>query len=278
LGGPTGYVCSNCVTTNGLNDVQLESLQGKFVTLSQRAKHEIDHGKTLAQVNTEQIWGWGTPAGRLRAERRAGLITTGARLSLGTNVLEIGCGTGMFTEIFAQTGAQLVAVDISPDLIEKALKRDLPQRQVQFLAKRFENCDVDGPFDAVIGSSILHHLDIEPSLAKIYKLLKPGGRISFAEPNMLNPQVFIERKFNFLPLFWYVSPDETAFVRWQLRRLLLQSGFEDIDITPFDWLHPAAPKPIINFVGRIGRLLEKTPLLREFSGSLIIRARRPLAR
>jgi hypothetical protein len=46
----------------------------------QRAKHEIAHGKLLAQKDTEAIWGSATPAGRLRAERRAMLIAEGAGL------------------------------------------------------------------------------------------------------------------------------------------------------------------------------------------------------
>src|SRR5713101_716506 len=223
------------------------------MAFTQRAKNEIAHGAMLVQADTEAIWGWGTPAGRLRAERRAKLIAEGAGLRPGVRALEIGCGTGMFTDMFARTGAQIVGVEISEALMEKARTRNLPTAQVQFLAKRFEDCDVDGPFDVVIGSSVLHHLDIEAALAKIYSLLKPGGWMSFAEPNMLNPQVFLERKLAFIrPLFWYVSPDETAFVRWSLRRLLESTGFQDVRIEPFDWLHPAVPPPLIAPVCRVG--------------------------
>jgi SAM-dependent methyltransferase len=144
---------------------------------------------------------------------------------------------------------------------------------VTFLEKRFENCDVDGPFDAVIGSSILHHLDIVDALVNIRRLLKPGGILSFAEPNMLNPQVYLERKFHYLPMFSYTSPDETAFVHWKFARLLKEQGFGDISIMPFDWLHPAVPRPLIGSVRGVGRLLEHLPVVREFSGSLYIRAR-----
>src|ERR1019366_1615655 len=105
----------------------------------------------LAERDTETVWGWGTPAGKLRAKRRADLIIRGARLCSGKRVLEIGCGTGLFTEMFAATGATIVAVDISSELLEKARLRGLPAHQVTFLAKRFEDCAVDGPFDAVIG-------------------------------------------------------------------------------------------------------------------------------
>jgi SAM-dependent methyltransferase len=215
----------------------------------------------------------------LRAERRAGLIAEGAGLRPGVRALEIGCGTGMFTEMFARTGAQIVGVEISEALLEKARTRNLPTAQVQLFAKRFEDCDVDGPFDMVIGSSVLHHLDIEAALAKIYSLLKPGGWMSFAEPNMLNPQVFLERKLAFIrPLFWYVSPDETAFVRWSLRMLLERTGFQDVRIAPFDWLHPAVPPVLIAPVCRVGHWFERTPGLREFAGSLLICGRRASSR
>lgn len=241
--------------------------------MSLRAEHEIKHGRKLASDHTELIWGWGTPAGRRRAERRANLIALASKLEAGAQALEIGCGTGLFTEMFARTGAQLIAVDVSPDLLEKAKARNLPERQVQFINKRFEDCDMEGPFDAVIGSSVLHHLDLESSIIKIFNLLKLGGIMSFAEPNMLNPQVFAERKFrNWFP---HVSQDETAFVRWKLRAILQKTGFEEIEITPFDWLHPSTPVRIINIIEHLGRRLEKTAVLREFAGSLLIHARRP---
>ena len=238
-----------------------------------RSKHEIEHGKKLAQDDTELLWGWGTPAGRLRAKRRAELIATGAHLKAGVKVLEIGCGTGMFTEMFAETGADLVAVDISPDLLAKAKERNLSLDKVKFLEKRFEDCEVTEPYDAIIGSSILHHLELESALTKIYTLLKPGGIMSFAEPNMLNPQVFI--MFKFRRWFPEISPDENAFVRWKLTKLLKKVGFEKIEITPFDWLHPSVPKPLIPLVRHIGKGLEWTPVLREFSGSLYIKCQRP---
>jgi SAM-dependent methyltransferase len=242
---------------------------------SQRKEHEIVHGAMLAQGDPEAIWGWGTPAGQRRARRRAHLIATGARLGPGVQALEIGCGTGMFTAMFAQTGARVLAVDLSPELLARARTRGLPPQQVQFLEKPFEECDVDGPFDAVIGSSVLHHLDLNRALPKIFALLRPGGVLSFAEPNLLNPQVYLERRFHYLPRFWYVSPDETAFVRRRLAAQLAQTGFSQVSITPFDWLHPATPPGLIDLVGRLGSLLERVPLVREFAGSLYIRAERP---
>jgi 2-polyprenyl-3-methyl-5-hydroxy-6-metoxy-1,4-benzoquinol methylase len=242
---------------------------------STRADREISHGQWLAEQETEVVWGWGTPAGRLRAQRRADLILAGAAIEANSRVLEIGCGTGFFTEKFAAAGPRIFAVDISGELLAKARLRNLSPAQVTFCEKRFEECDAEGPFDAIVGSSILHHLDIGPSIDRMKELLKKGGSISFAEPNMLNPQVFLERRFHYLPMFSYTSPDETAFVRWKLARKLREAGFEQITITPFDWLHPATPRPLIGLVKAIGRVIESVPVVREFAGSLYIKATLP---
>ena len=238
---------------------------------SRAGERETIHSRMLAAGDPEETWGWGSPAGQVRASRRAALIAHAAGLGPGVRTLEIGCGTGLFTLPFARTGAQVVAVEISADLLNRARSR-AELRGVQFLEGPFERVGVRGPFDAVIGSSVLHHLDLAIALPRIQALLVPEGIVCFAEPNMLNPQVFLERHFR--QWFSYVSPDETAFVRWPLKRLLEQAGFREVCITPFDWLHPATPSRLITRVSRLGRLFERIPGLREGAGSLLIRCRR----
>lgn len=239
-----------------------------------RASREIQHGRRLAAIDPDDVWGWGSPAGKLRADRRAHQIMSGAQLAPGKRVLEIGCGTGLFTQRFAASGATIIAVDLSPELLARARARNLPPN-VTLLEKRFEECDVDGLFDAVIGSSILHHLEVEESLGKVFHLLKPDGRLSFAEPNMLNPQIMVQKNIPWIKERLGDSPDERAFIRFSLERLLRDIGFADIEIAPFDWLHPSTPSPIIPAVRAIGRILEQLPVVREFAGSLSIHARRP---
>ena len=240
-----------------------------------RAKREIRHGEKLAQGNPEVAWGWSTPAGQLRAQRRAQLIAKGAGLGPGVRVLELGCGTGLFTEKFAQTGAEIVAIDVSPDLLEMARKRNLPAERVCFREGRFEEEAIEGYFDAVIGSSVVHHLEIEQALPHIYELLKPGGTLSFTEPNMLNPLIMLQKNILWLKDKMGDSPDETAFFRWGFRTTLREAGFDQVEIQPFDWLYPRTPEGLVPLVQSLGFYLEKIPVFREFTGSLYIRARRP---
>lgn len=71
------------------------------------------------------------------------------------------------------------------------------------------------------------------------------------------------------------SPDETAFLSWRIYNLLCHVRFVDIRIKPFDWLHPATPLKLVDVMDKIGFILERIPVIREFAGSLHIYARRP---
>ncbi|MCH2163769.1 MAG: magnesium protoporphyrin IX methyltransferase [Marinovum sp.] len=89
----------------------------------------------------------------------------------GRRVLDAGCGTGMVTEILAARGANVVAVDISPQLIDIARKR-LPAAlapKVSFHAGDMMNMEL-GAFDhAVAMDSLIYYgaSDIKKALTEI---------------------------------------------------------------------------------------------------------------
>ena len=187
-------------------------------------------------------------------------------------VLELGCGTGYFTQELARSGADVVAIDVSPELLEIARSNcSAPNVRYQ-IENAYALSYPEAVFDSVVGSSVLHHLEIAAALRNIYLVLKPGGTIYFTEPNMLNPQIAIQKNVPLIKQKLGDSPDETAFFRWPLRRLLEQTGYRDVRIDPFDFLHPKTPVPLINRVNALGRCLENIPVISEFAGSLYIRA------
>ncbi len=75
--------------------------------------------------------------------------------------------------------------------------------------------------------------------------------------------------------FLGVSPDETAFLSQEMRNILELHGLTVVQVTPFDWLHPWTPQFLTPAVKALGSLLEATPGLREFSGCLLIVAKKP---
>jgi 2-polyprenyl-3-methyl-5-hydroxy-6-metoxy-1,4-benzoquinol methylase len=238
-----------------------------------RLENEIRHGKFLAAAGAGEIWAWETPAGKMRWARRVGLLTAGLDSSM--KVLELGCGTGYFTRALAGTGAQVTAIDISEDLLAEA-RRTSPGSGADFRRENaYETTFADAAFDAVIGSSVLHHLDVERALAETFRVLKPGGRVAFSEPNMLNPHIALLKNIPWLKAKLGDSPDETAFFKWSLRRALRRHGFVDVEVEPYDFLHPALPGAVAARAAGFCAALERVPLVREIAGSLWIRARRP---
>jgi SAM-dependent methyltransferase len=243
------------------------------MTTDPRLHHEISHGQYSLE-HGEEVWNWSSPAGKIRWARRCGLFAdflgTGRKL-----VLEIGCGTGLFTKELVKTGHTIVAIDISDALIRKAEKR-IASANVHFISGNAYNTDFPlEHFDFIVGSSSLHHLDVEKALKEFFRILKPGGKIFFTEPNMLNPQVALIKNVPFLKRKSGDSPDETAFLRWRIAGAFRRYGFTDIQAIPFDFLHPHLPEAFIKKGTRLTLLLEKIPAIKEFAGSLIIRCRKP---
>jgi ubiquinone/menaquinone biosynthesis C-methylase UbiE len=239
-----------------------------------RLQREIEHHRKIAE-RAEEIWNWDSPAGQRRADRRAQLFVEHGGLQGGVTALELGCGTGVFLEKVARSGATIHGLDLSEDLLVKARSRMAGTANVTLDRGNAEAMPYpDAHFDAVYGSSVLHHLDLAAALREIFRVLKPGGRLVFAEPNLLNPQVALMFKFPPVKERFGVSADEMAFTRFRAKAELEQAGFTGIAIFPFDFLHPSTPPSWLDRVARLGRSLERAPIVREIAGSMLMRARK----
>jgi SAM-dependent methyltransferase len=239
------------------------------VSLQAKVERESQHGAVVLSTD-EANWGWRGAAGQIRRERRARFLAGDEGvLPRKPRVLELGCGTGTFSGDLAAAFEDLTCIDISPILIEHAHQR-LP-------GVRFETQDAhrlkfdDASFDLVVGCSVLHHLEWEVALADVLRVLKPGGRIRFSEPNLLNPQIFLQKNWPWLKKRLGDSPDEYAFTPGQIESVLRRLGYQQIGVTAYEFLHPALPRPLIEVVLTLERVLEATPLSR-FAGSLRIAA------
>ena len=240
----------------------------------QNKQREVNHDQKIKE-NAEFFWGWATLAGKLRTERMANIIINGIRNKGFSKVLEIGSGTGVFTEFFSKAGLDVYGIDISFDLLKKTKVKHSNNRILNLSVADVENMPYrDGSFDAVIGVCVLHHLNIVPAIKEIERVVRKGGIILFSEPNMMNPQLILQKNVKFIKRIQILgeTEGETAFFKWQIRNLLKIMAFKEISIIPFDFLHPWTPKFLIPFVKKLGFCLEKTPLLKEIAGSLLIYA------
>lgn len=98
--------------------------------------------------------------------------------------LDLGCGDGILSDIlFKRIGRRprLVGVDIDPLETAAARRFDFYERVHTSSGEAIP--EPDAIFDYVVSNSVLEHIpDLEPVIAEIGRLLKPGGRFFFTVP------------------------------------------------------------------------------------------------
>jgi ubiquinone/menaquinone biosynthesis C-methylase UbiE len=98
-------------------------------------------------------------------------------------ILELGTGTGSFAVEAANHCAKVIAVDISPTMLDYAEKKAVANgvKNIEFHSGGFLTYEHSGdPVDAVVSQLALHHLpDFWKIIAlkKVAGMLKPGGRM-----------------------------------------------------------------------------------------------------
>ena len=101
----------------------------------------------------------------------------------GKRVLVLGCGFDPAPTWFARRGAEVTAIDVSPESLnaQKILADGYKVHVDLRLADALNTPFPDRSFDIVYGNVVLHHLDTEGSAREIKRLLAPGGVAIFRE-------------------------------------------------------------------------------------------------
>lgn len=128
-----------------------------------------------------------SPAATPYVERHLAATLGLLGLEPGAAILELGAGMGRFSLPLAARGFEVVATDLSRDLLAE-LRRFDPRETVRAIEADALLVDqaAPGPFDAVVGFFFLHHLaDLEGVFAAAARVLRPGGVAAFCEPSGL---------------------------------------------------------------------------------------------
>jgi trans-aconitate methyltransferase len=90
-------------------------------------------------------------------------------------ILDLGCGTGQLTQKIAESGAKVIGLDSSADMVGQA-RQNYPN--IQFVLQDATKLNFREEFDAVFSNAVLHWIkDPVPAIRGINQALRPGGRM-----------------------------------------------------------------------------------------------------
>jgi SAM-dependent methyltransferase len=90
-------------------------------------------------------------------------------------ILEVGCGPGELAErLAAELRAEVVAVDVSPRMVELARQRGVDARLGDVQKLPF----ADGEFECAVAAWMLYHVrDLDLGVSELRRVLAPAGRL-----------------------------------------------------------------------------------------------------
>lgn len=134
-------------------------------------------------------------------------------IPIGSKILDIGCGNGLFTQAFSDLGMNVYGLDTS-------------RESEIILGNHFKVCDLskksypfeDGSFDFIFSKSVVEHLR-EPDILidEAYRLLKSGGIFICMTPSW---------KHSYKEAFYIDHTHITPFTRHSLETACELSGFK----------------------------------------------------
>jgi len=165
----------------------------------------------IAQFKEAQRQGWKhfAPLAMLTTPVAARLVKF-ANVRAGHHVLDVACGTGVVAVTAARLGAQVHAVDLTPELLEHAKEN----ARIADVGIEFSEGDVeklpfgDTEFDVVL-SQFGHMFAPRPNIAiaEMLRVLRPGGTIAFAT---WPPELLIASSFKLVASYMPPPPPGTS--------------------------------------------------------------------
>jgi SAM-dependent methyltransferase len=127
--------------------------------------------------------------------------------SAAQDILEVGAFTGCVSVALAKLGHRVVASDIEFVIENPELKKLLSSQGISTFAADLSNATLpvaDNRFDLLVFNEVLEHLNFNPIplLGEFWRILRPGGRVYCATPNLLSAK----NRWRMLRGLGYINP------------------------------------------------------------------------
>jgi len=158
----------------------------------------------------------------------------------GDRVLDVGCGMGKYTLPLAERGVHVEGLELSGKLLEVLQaqaqgRAEIPTHQADLLSPPPE---LIGKFDHVIGFFVLHHLfDLKQAFAGCARMLKPGGKVLFLEPNPYCPLFYLQITLS-PTMSWKAEHGILKLTPGRTQNMLTEAGLSNPSLHRFGILPP----------------------------------------
>lgn len=183
-------------------------------------------------------------------------------LPSGGNLLDIGCGTGLFVEKYMKNGGRHgTGLDISRGMVAKARRR-CPD--CNFIVGTGEKLPfADNSFDAISSVLVFSYVrDPESMLAEVYRVMQPGGSVALCTlgkklitrgiPSLYKIGEKIRIKHVVMKDFGEHYYDEN-----EMYRLFDGAGFSGVNVKWCSFAHIDMIDPIFHLASRVEPFVEK---------------------
>lgn len=228
-------------------------------------ERELEREKFLQRRASQEL------AARLR--RRAFLVAKATPVTPGQSVLELGAGSGIWTEHLAAALAGqnfVTAAVINEPLVRCAISRYLPKIKV-VQVEDFDSALPSESFDYVVATDLLTDKSCTAVLEIAGRCLKPGGQFVFFARNASNPFVYFRKATAGLFASSSAGTDPFGVSPETLRIAAEQQNFEQVTISLSEVIPPSR-----SAIGQaIGLILERAPVVNRFSSCVCFSGVKP---
>ncbi len=179
-----------------------------------------------------------------------------------TQILDVGCGRGVFTEKLASLGASVTGVDIDVDEIDTAIQASQSSNLEYHCLAAEDLSDLQNHFNLIVSRFCFHHLEFPQAANSLKACLAPGGRLFIVDCYQkfwsLRGRLFVLRSAlkilgpaEFVSVLcrlgYFFSPQRFAHVQSDIKRLKAEQRYTFNDIHEF--YSPLFPGCTISLLG-----------------------------
>ncbi len=202
-----------------------------------------------------------------------------SKLCEGKDLLEYGCGKGSNSKQWLELGAKVTGIDISEEGIAVA-KENMANNglHAEYYVMNAEATEFnDNSFDLIVGTGILHHLDLTKSYQELSRICNENAHIVFIEPLGHNP---------FINLFRLLTPkmrtaDEHPLKSKEIK--LLNQYFHNVKCEYFvlftlfavPFRNMSFFNKVYSFFMNIDKVILSIPFVRRYAWMVVIHASNP---